>query len=45
MKHSDNFHISAQNIDCDYSLELPCKNKKNNVYTFKTPVFLYKSGL
>ena len=22
-KHSDIFHISAQNIDCGYSLELP----------------------
>ena len=23
MKHSDNFHISAQNIDCECSLEPP----------------------
>ena len=23
-KNSDIFHISAQNIDCGYSLELPC---------------------
>ena len=23
MKNSDNFHISAQNIDCGYSLEPP----------------------
>ena len=23
MKISDNFHISAQNIDCEYSLEPP----------------------
>ena len=23
MKNSDNFQISAQNIDCGYSLELP----------------------
>ena len=23
MKNSDIFHISAQNIDCEYSLELP----------------------
>ena len=23
MKNSDIFHISAQNIDCGYSLELP----------------------
>ena len=23
MKHSDSFHISAQNIDCGYSLEPP----------------------
>ena len=23
MKNSDNFHVSAQNIDCGYSLEPP----------------------
>ena len=23
IKNSDNFHISAQNIDCGYTLELP----------------------
>ena len=38
-KISDIFHISAQNIDCAYSLEPPrpqsmslSRNKKNNVY-------------
>ena len=39
-KHSYNFHISAQNIDCGYSLEPPrqlffSRNKKNNVYHCK----------
>ena len=29
-KNSDMFHISAQNIDCGYSLE-PLANKKNNI--------------
>ena len=44
---TDIFHISAQNINCGYSLELPrqgssysqsmflSKNKKNNVYLCK----------
>ena len=37
IKNSDIFHISAQNTDCGYSLELPrrsmflSRNKKNNV--------------
>ena len=46
-KNFDIFHISAQNIDCGYSLELPCRqsmflsrNKKNNVYPCK-PQFSY----
>ena len=35
LKNSDSFHISAQNIDCGYSLEqfmFSSRNKKNNVY-------------
>ena len=28
-KKSDNFHIPAQNIDCGYSLELPCRGSSN----------------
>ena len=37
IKNSDIFYISAQNIDCGYSLEYPrsmflSRNKKNNVY-------------
>ena len=41
------FHISAQNIDCGYSLEPPVlsRNKKNNVYPCKPQFFLYKSGV
>ena len=29
IKNSDIFHISAQNIDCGYSLELPCRGGSN----------------
>ena len=29
MKNSDNFHISAQNIDCEFSLELPRRGGSN----------------
>ena len=29
MKNSDNFHISAQNIDCGYSLEPPHRGGSN----------------
>ena len=29
MKNSDNFHISAQNIDCEYSLEPPRRGGSN----------------
>ena len=29
MKISDNFHISAQNIDCEYSLEPPRRGGSN----------------
>ena len=28
-KNSDIFHISAQNMDCGYSLELPCQGSSN----------------
>ena len=34
IKNSDIFHISAQNIDCEYSLELPrwgSSNKYHNL--------------
>ena len=39
-KNCDIFHISAQNIDCGYSLEPPrlyvlSRNKKNNLYPCK----------
>ena len=45
-KKSNIFHISAQNIDCGYSLEPPrrsmflSRNMKNNVYPSK-PQFYY----
>ena len=29
IKNSDTFHISTQNIDCGYSLELPCIGSSN----------------
>ena len=29
MKYSGIFHISAQNIDCGYSLEPPCRGGSN----------------
>ena len=29
IKNSDSFHISAQNIDCEYSLELPQQGSSN----------------
>ena len=29
MKDSDKFHISAQNIDCGYSLEVPHRGSSN----------------
>ena len=50
MKNSDIFHISAQNIDCGYSLEPPRRsiflsgNKKNNVYPCKPQLFYIKVG-
>ena len=55
IKNSDSFHISAQNIDCGYSLEPPgsneypqsmfsSKNKKNNVYLCKPQFYYIKVG-
>ena len=52
------FHISAQNINCGYSLEPPrrggyneyhnlcvlSRNKKNNVYPFKSQFYYIKVG-
>ena len=48
-KHSDIFHISAQNIDCGYSLEPPrsmflSRNKKTSVYPCKPQVYFIKVG-
>ena len=37
------FYISAQNIDCGYSLEPP-RNKKNNVYPCKPQFYCIKVG-
>ena len=57
MKNSGSFHVSIQNIDCGYLLEPPrrggsneypqsmSRNKKINVYPWKPPVLLYKSGV
>ena len=49
------FHISAQNIDCEYSLEPPRRGGSNEhpqpmflrkiMYTPVNPVLLYKSGV
>ena len=52
MKKSDNFHVSAQNIDCWYSLEPPrvptiyvlIRNKKNNAYPCKPQFYYIKVG-
>ena len=41
IKNSDIFPISAQNIDCRYSLE---KNKENNVYPCKPQFYYIKVG-
>ena len=39
------FHISAQNIDCEYSLEPPWpRNMKNNVYPCKPQFYCIKEG-
>ena len=48
--NSDIFHISVQNIDCEYSLEPPCRsmllsrNKNNNVCPCKPQFYFIKSG-
>ena len=55
IKNSDIFHISAQNIDCGYSLEAEAvlmsthnlflsRNKKNNVYPCKPQFYYIKVG-
>ena len=50
IKISDIFHISAQNIDCGYSLEPPRRsmfldrNKKNNLYPCKPQFYYIKVG-
>ena len=53
IKKSDIFLISAQNIVCGYSLELPhrvptiyvlSRNKKNNVYPYKPQYYYIKMG-
>ena len=48
IKNSDIFHISAQNIDCGYSLEptiyVLSRNKKNNVYPCKPQFYCIKVG-
>ena len=33
-KNSDIFHVSAQNIDCGYSLEPPCRGGSNEYPQF-----------
>ena len=40
------FHISAQNIDCGYLLEIYVfsRNKKNNVYPCKPQFYYTKVG-
>ena len=44
-KNSDILHISAQNIDCGYSLEPPLRrNMKNNVYPYKPQFYYIKVG-
>ena len=42
-KNSDIFHVSAQNIDCGYSLEPPRFEQKNEqmLYTHVNPSLLY----
>ena len=46
-KNFDIFHISAQNIDCGYSLEQSMflsRSKKNNVYPCKPQFYYIKVG-
>ena len=55
IKNSDIFYLSAQNIDCGYSLEPPRRGGSNehpqstllsrNKKIMYTPVLLYKSGV
>ena len=40
MKNSDSFHISAQNIDCGYSLEPPQRGDSNE-YLHVQSMFYY----
>ena len=40
MKNSDIFHISAQNIDCEYSLEPPQRGSSNK---YPQSMFLSKN--
>ena len=44
VKNSDIFHISAQNIDCGYSLELPWRGSSNDVYPWKPQFYYIKVG-
>ena len=55
IKNCDIFYISAQNIDCGYSLDWGCsnkypqsmflsRNKKNNVYPCKPQFYYIKVG-
>ena len=41
IKNSDIFHISAQNIDCGYSLEPPCRGGSNE---YPKSMFLSRGG-
>ena len=50
IKNSDIFHVSAQNIVCEYSLKplrrgILNRNKKNNVYPGKPQFYYIKMGL
>ena len=40
IRNSDIFHISAQNIDCGYSLEPPCRGSSNE---YPQSMFLSKN--
>ena len=45
-KNSDIFHISAQNIDCEYPEPMfLSRYKKNNVYLCKPQFYYIKVGL
>ena len=43
INNSDIFHISAQNIDCGYSLEPP-RRERNNIYPCKPQFYYIKVG-